>query len=242
MDRAPGGADGVTTTLVFAETVPLEAAAASDGRASESGVLSTLSGSLKRDLHRFTDSAMAADLLPVIAASVRHLRPITMVVWLAGRSSALVIDPRSQTFLCDTDLLGLSASQLAGLRLERVDAGPNPVAAHGALRPGPLAELLWRVTLYGSTDELLPEIGGRAMYRAATSMRLPSAQLSPEHLRVLARLTGTPASLAELQDLLGDGTQVRRVLNALYLQGSLIVTRLMSARPWNYGLLMQRPG
>lgn len=242
MDRAPSGEDGVPTTLVFAETVPLEAAAASDGRATESGVLSTASGSLRQDLHRFTDSAMAADLLPAIAASVRHLRPIAMVVWLAGRSSALVIDPRNQAFLCDSDLLSLAAAELAVLRLERVDAGSHPVATHGTLRPGPLPELLWRVALYGSTDELLPEIGGRAMYRAATSMRLPGALLSPEHLRVLARLSGTPASLAELQALLADGAPVCRVLNALYLQGSLIVTRLMTARPWNYASRMQRSG
>lgn len=240
MVRTPGDEDGVPATLVFAETVPLEAAA--DVRASESGVLSTLSGSLRQDLHRFTDSAMAADLLPAIAASVRHVRPIAVVVSLAGRSSALVIDPRSQAFLCDTDLLSLAAAELAGLRLERVDSGSSPVAPHGPLRPAPLPELLWRVALYGSTDELLPEIGGRAMYRAATSMRLPGALLSPEHLRVLARLSGTPSSLAELQALPGDGAQVRRVLNALYLQGSLIVTRLMTARPRNYGSRMQRSG
>lgn len=240
MERTPPAEDGVATTLVFAQTVPLEPAGAADEGASESGVLSTLSGSLRQDLHRFIDSAMQADLLPVIAASVRHVRPVAMLVGLAGRSSALVIDPRSQTFLCDTDLSSLAAPDLGSLRLERVDAGSQPRAPHGTLRPGPLAELLWRVALYGSTDELLPEIGGRAMYRAATSMRLPGAILSPEHLRVLARLTGTPASLAELQDLVADGAQVRRVLNALYLQGSLIVTRLMTARPWNYGSLMQR--
>jgi hypothetical protein len=152
-----------------------------------------------------------------------------------------VIDPASHAFLSDTDLLSLAAPDFGGLRLERVDAGSKPCAPHGTLRPGPLAELLWRVTLFGSRDELLPEIGGRAMYRSSTSMRLPGALLSPEHLRVLARLTGPPATLGELQDLVVDRSHVRRVLNALYLQGSLIVTRLMSARPWNYGSLMQRP-
>ena len=74
MERTPRADDGIPTTLVFAETVPLESASAADEGASERGVLSTLSGSLKHDLRRFIDSAVHADLLPVIQAALAMLK------------------------------------------------------------------------------------------------------------------------------------------------------------------------
>jgi hypothetical protein len=196
---------------------------------------STLSPSLLSDLRRFTDEVRNTDLLPVLAASVRHLRPLVMQLQYSDRTIALSVLPREQQFLCTLDFFALPADEVSRLRL--VHVGPIPPAgAHGLTdvaqaHTGVLAPLLWRLALHGARDELLPEIAGPVRYRLAPGVPLRSLPMDAWSLPLLKSLRGEAATLEELapQDELGQA-RTRRLLNAIYLQGRLLITRSLPMR------------
>jgi hypothetical protein len=90
----------------------------------------------------------------------------------------------------------------------------------------PLAPLLWEMAMRGPRRELLPEIAGPAVYRVAPGLdvaALPANGALPAAMQRLARQTAT---LRELADWPGMGRErAIRLLNALYLQSGLIVSR-----------------
>jgi hypothetical protein len=90
----------------------------------------------------------------------------------------------------------------------------------------PLSKLFWRVALYGPRDTLLSEIGGKAAYRL-TSTRTAELPASLGALLPAARrLRQESASLREIANWPGMSViRASRLLNALYLTGSLMVTR-----------------
>lgn len=190
----------------------------------DSGVRSTLSGSLQTDISRFIEEPQSAELLPILAASMRHARCIAMVLAHEHDEVYLSIDPRTQSFESDVDLLDLPDAVFRQLRLRQLDDGAPLSGAGCGLRVGRLGDLVWRAALAGSRADLLPEIAGRVMYRVPGRMPPPAMAGAAALHAMAARLNGPPATLAELQKL-GSAELAQRLLNGLYLKSALIVTR-----------------
>lgn len=202
------------------------------------GARSTLSGALQRDVARFLASPGSGELLPVMAASVRHSRPIRAILAQDDCEVCLTLDPRVQLFDCDLDLLSLEEAQFKALHLQRVDDANEFDSHRRSPRAGRLAKLLWRVAMEGNRDEILPEIGGPVTYRISGGFRRDLVALPLGLEPIVARLCGPPATLQELRQIVGSAPLLQRLLNALYLDSALIVTRAGPKRPRNLARLL----
>jgi hypothetical protein len=226
------------TTDIDPSTMPMDDNAALLTGEASLGARSTLSGSLQRDVARFLATPANGELLPVLAACVRHSRPITTILAHGECEVCLTLDPRMQMFACDLDLLALEEAQFRALSLQCVDDAIDLDALARSARAGRLAKLLWRVAMEGNRDDILPEIGGPATYRISGGFRRGLVSLPQSLETVVTRLNGPPASLAELQQIAGNGPLIQRLLNALYLDSALIVTRAGPRRPRNLASLL----
>lgn len=202
---------------------------------------STLSPSVLSDLMRFEDQACGADLLPVLAAIVRHMHPLLVYLQYLDRIVELSLFPRQHHFRCDLDLLNLASDEAAQLQVMHVAPLPStglldPAAAYAA-HSGSMALLLWTMALRGSHSTLLPEIAGPVRYRLAPGPSLRRLPMDPWSTSTLRCLGDEPASVQELAEESGsDRACTRRLLNAVYLQGRLMITRslpLQRAAPHN---------
>ena len=91
----------------------------------------------------------------------------------------------------------------------------------------PLAPLTWELALRGSRDALLPEIAGAAAYRVAPGVNLRGLALTGIARAAVDRLQRQTTNLREMAEWPGfDRVRAMRLLNALYLQGGLIVSRM----------------
>ena len=78
----------------------------------------------------------------------------------------------------------------------------------------------------GSREQLLPEIAGPAAYRVALGMNLRDVVLTGVVQAAVNRLHRESANLREMSEWPGlNRSRAMRLLNALYLQGGLIVSR-----------------
>lgn len=196
-------------------------------------VHSTLSPSLREDLLRFADAGAEIELLPAIAASVRHARSVLLGLDLQGLRILASIHPRQQVFRAPLDLGALSPAECRSLKLVHVEplgsvAGEQPggETSSGALRP-----LLWRLAMHGPRVDLLPEVQGPVRYRLAFGAALRGLDIAPEFGPVLARLKSVPLGLDELVAASGIGREMlQRLLNALYLQSGLMIVRAFGGR------------
>jgi hypothetical protein len=195
--------------------------------------LSSLSPSLIQDLTRFSQDGRPADLLEVLAASLRHGRNVTAHLQHADRTMSLTTFPLLQLAYCPLELLALLKNRLESLTVTQVEpAVVRPPGDADESRVGkphlyrPLSHLLWAVALYGPRIELLPELTGAAVYRVSPIFDL--AMLSEEGpiREALLKLIGDIASLREIASWPGMSREhAIRLLNALYLQSGLIVSR-----------------
>lgn len=232
--------------LSFESTLPYPGAArartAGKGRASEAHQSdfrdtdadpSTLSPSLRADLSRFEDSDKGVDLLGVLAACLRHSKRVTIHLQCGRHALPLSVFPQEQMIHCSMNMVELMAKHLADLRVLHVEAawiappgttemmliGKNP-------QLHPLGPFSWELAMRGARRELLPEIGGAAAYRVAPGTDLARLPVRGPLLASLTRLRHQAANLRELSDWPGlDSGRAKRVLNALYLQAGLIVSR-----------------
>jgi hypothetical protein len=191
---------------------------------------STLSPSLRSDLMRFADEACDTDLLPVLAAIVRHAKSLSLHLHLRDRIIVLSVFPREQQFYCNFDVCALRADEMSRLRL--VHVGPvlatesRGLADVGVPHVRVLATLLWQLALHGPREELLPEIAGPARYRLAPGVPLRSLPMDAWILPIMQRLRGEASTLQELAPrTAAEQARARRLLNAIYLQGRLMITR-----------------
>jgi hypothetical protein len=195
-------------------------------------VHSTLSPSLREDLLRFADAGAEIELLPAIAASVRHAKSVLMGLELQGLRIVASIHPRQQVFRAPLDLGALAPAECRALKLVHVE--PLGAAAEEAARDtssGALRPLLWRLAMHGPRVELLPEVQGPVRYRLAFGAALKGLDIAPEFAPVLARLKSVPLGLDELAA--GSGIardMLQRLLNALYLQSGLMIVRAFGGR------------
>ncbi|NWG74122.1 MAG: hypothetical protein HXY24_05880, partial [Rubrivivax sp.] len=89
-----------------------------------------------------------------------------------------------------------------------------------------LAPLTWALAMRGAREELLPEIAGPAAYRVDPGLDLRGLELGGAVYAAVRRLQVENVNLRRLAEFPGfDRARASRLLNALYLQAGLIVSR-----------------
>ena len=196
--------------------------------------LSSLSPSLLQDLMRFDGPGGAQrELLEVLAACLRHTQPLAISVALDSQVLILGIYPQQLQVSCQLSMAELLAHDLRQLQVlqvqpasQREPLGAAAAGADGQLHSMPLGALLWGVALLGGRSRLLPELAGQAAYRLAPGVNLAPLNMPPELAQAVARLRGQSRNLKEIANWPGlNAERAMRLLNALYLQSALIVSR-----------------
>lgn len=194
-----------------------------------------LSPSLREDLSRFDQHEGGAEMLEVMAACVRHGERLTMQLHCGQHVVPLTVFPQERLAyspLPMEELLSMPMHEMRVIHIEPAalcpphsgDGDDSPVGQAQLYHP--LAPLLWALALRGARDALLPEISGNAAYRIAPSIDLTpllNSDLLVNAVERLRRETTNLRSLAEWPGL--DTVRASRLLNAIYLQSALIVTR-----------------
>jgi len=195
--------------------------------------LSTLSPSLMLDLLRFEQEGQQNGVVEVLAACIRHARKLLVHLQANDRVVPLTLFPVEHLAHCPMPMaqfLALPLGELSVLHVEPAllrPPGDRIVAMVGELHHyGPLAPLLWELALRGSRDELLPEIAGPAAYRISPGLNLRILDLSGTIATAVGRLKRETINLREMSSWHGfDRERAVRLLNGLYLQGGLMVSR-----------------
>ena len=195
--------------------------------------LSSLSPSLLQDLLRFDDRNPRRELLEVLAAGVRHTQPLAIDLAWARQSLTLSMFPTQRLVHCPMPMAEFLASDLEGLQVLQVQpAALRPPGSTELARIGnpalyaPLGPLLWAVALRGSRDALLPELAGQAAYRVAPGVTLSGLDVPDAMAACITRLRRQTSNLRDIAEWQQIGVpRAARLLNALYLQSGLIVSR-----------------
>lgn len=195
--------------------------------------LSDLSPSLLQDLQRFeADGTPRAELIEVLAACVRHTQALGVVLRRAQRVISLTLFPLDKLAHCATPLAEFIAGELARIEVLQVGParigrpGPRHLAADTTGQFGALATLMWEVALRGSRDTLLPELAGQAAYRVAPGASLQGLRVPGAMANCVVRLRRQTCNLREIAEWPGlNVPRATRLINALYLQSALIVSR-----------------
>lgn len=195
--------------------------------------IASLGPSLMADLLRFENEDGGSEMLEVVAACVRHTKRVTIQLQSGDRVVPLTVFPHERLVHCPLaldDLLGKEAGELRVMHIEPAVRRPpgDPEGElvgddeeHHALTP-----LLWDLAMRGLRRSLLPEIAGPAVYRVAPALDIAALPISGALLASVLRLQRQAAGLRELADWPGlDRDRAIRLLNALYLQAGLIVSR-----------------
>jgi len=198
--------------------------------------LSSLNPSLAQDLMRFEDARRPGDgleVLEVLAACVRHSRGLLVHLRDEDRVVPLTVLPFQRLVHCPVRMEQLLAGRLTELQVLHVEPallrppGDDDIALVGEPECyAPLGPLLWELALRGAREELLPEISGMAAYRIAPGMDLRGLNLAGSLAAAVERLKRNTTNLREIAEWPGfDRARATRLLNGLYLQAGLIVTR-----------------
>jgi hypothetical protein len=197
--------------------------------------LSSLNPSLWQDLARFEHDhgGRSLELVEVLAASVRHARSLAIHVQCDDKVVTLTVFPTERLCHCPIpmrDFLGRRLDALEVLHVEPAVLKPpgdperslvgEPHLYH------PLGPVTWALALHGARDALLPEIAGAAAYRVAPGVNLGDLPLAGSLEAAVRRLQRQTTNLRDLSEWPGfDRSRAMRLLNALYLQAGLIVSR-----------------
>jgi hypothetical protein len=120
----------------------------------------------------------------------------------------------------------LMALRLPGLHVLRVEPAQPTDDDSPAETAQALGPLLWELALRGARGELLPEISGVATYRVTPGADLAGLDLGGTLATAVQRLRLQTTPLREIAGWPGfDRDRATRVLNGLYLQSALIVSR-----------------
>jgi hypothetical protein len=207
-----------------------------DAEAAKAGVssrIASLSPSLQADLSRFEVDGGSTEVLEVVAACVRHAKRVAIHLQLGERVVPLTVFPEERLVHCPLPMEQLLSHPLTELRVMHVEPAllRPPGDAESALvgeerMHYPLAPLLWELAMRGGRTELLPEIAGPALYRVTPGLQLNSLPVSSTLPSVIYRLRRAGATLSEIAEWPGfDRERAVRLLNALYLQSGLMVSR-----------------
>ena len=189
---------------------------------------------LLAELRNLDATAADGDVLEVAAACVRHREPALLYLRHAELLWPVTLFPHRMLYHAPRDLVqaagrpGLGDLKLVGYEPPGVrppgDWLAERVAAAEHYRP--LAPLLWLMAVAGPRSTLLREIGGTAAYRVLPGV-IGEGLIAPGALApAIERLRREPAPLRAIAAWPGMGlARASRMLNALYLVSSLMVTR-----------------
>lgn len=195
---------------------------------------------LLADLERLEADPAHDDALEVVAACLRHREPALLCLQHEELVWPVTLFPREGLYHSPRDMQAASAGGLARLKvLSTEPPGVRPPGHRMHERIGaaehyrPLVPLLWRLALDGPRRSLLMEIDGTAAYRVVFATRAEQLVAPGALGAAVERLRQTTASLREIAGWPGMSLErASRLLNALYLASSLMVTRSHpSARP-----------
>ena len=170
----------------------------------------------------------------MLAACVRHTQPLAITMGSPGKSVLVVsVFPLDRQVHCPVPLAEVLAGDLARMQVMEVQPArwrpPGSTDAHRIDRPEyytPLGPLLWAVALRGSREALLPELAGQAAYRVSPGISLGGLEVPGALAACITRLRRHTCNLREIAGWPGVGpARAMRLLNALYLQSGLIVSR-----------------
>lgn len=204
-----------------------------DGGSTLSSRLSQLTPSLLQDLMRFEHDGRQAELLEVVAACLRHSRPLCIHLRCAGKVIPLTLFPMERLAHCPMPAAHFLECALSTLEVMHVEPAllrpPGDPVVQLVGEPHlyhPLAPLTWELAMHGSREDLLPEIAGTAAYRVAPGLDMRQLTLSPTLRAGIRRLQRQTSNLREISEWPGfTRSHAMRLLNALYLQAGLIVSR-----------------
>ena len=211
----------------------LDDAQADNGAGAGSSRLSQLSPSLQADLLRFEERGGGSEAVEVIAACLRHQARLTIHLQCADRVVPLTVFTQERLVHCPMDLAELVERHLADVRVMNVEPAllrppgdPQRAMVGDHHLHHPLAPLLWQLAMRGPRRELLPEIVGPAVYRVAPGLDVAALPASGVLKAAIERLRRQSANLSEIAKWPAlDRERASRLLNALYLQAGLIVSR-----------------
>jgi hypothetical protein len=232
----------------------LEATAPRDSETSGLATrLSSLNPSLMEDLLRFERAGEDGDArlepLAVLAAAVRHGRRLRLHLQHESRVLPITVFPAEGQVYCPLPMHLLLGSRLVELRVLHVE--PGQLSALGGGRDeanmgqphlySVLGPLLWELALRGSREALLPEIAGVAAYRVAPGADFSALSLNGTLAAAVTRLQRETTNLGDIASWPGfDRSRAMRMLNGLYLQAALMVSRSHPAAT-NDGWVSARP-
>lgn len=202
--------------------------------------LMALDSALMQDLLRFDrvgGPGPGLEALEVLAASLRHSRSLSVVLDHDGSEIVLTVWPMHKRVHCPLLAHGLRRLRLSRLRVVRVEPARRdaPVDDAAPAHTFALGPLLWMLALQGSRSALLPEIAGPVGYRIAPVAELNglrALEQGPTLAAALARLGRETSALAEIQNWPGfDSERAQRLLNGLYLNAALMVSRTHPTAP-----------
>jgi hypothetical protein len=193
--------------------------------------LSALDVSLLQDLQRFEAAATQAgsglEVLEVVAAAVRHGRALKLMLAHEDRVLPLTVLPVERLVHAPLPLAQWALLRWRQLRVLHVEpAMGEPMSEPGTDHSAPLVLVLWALALNGSRAELLPEIAGPVAYRIAPGTDLSALDLRGALGAAVNKLRRQTHTLGEIETWPGfDRERAMRLLNGLYLQAGLMVSR-----------------
>lgn len=173
------------------------------------------------------------DVLEVVAASRRHARALAAYLRCGERVVPLTLFPQERLAHCPMRLEQFAAMRLDRLRVLHVEPALLRPPGHAeALRVAerahyaPLAAMSWLLALHGPRSEVLPGLAGSRACRIVPGLELATPGVCGAMAAALQRLAGQAASLRTIAGWPGmDAARAARLVNGLYLQGALIVSR-----------------
>ncbi|HZT56252.1 MAG TPA: hypothetical protein VFA35_08510, partial [Burkholderiaceae bacterium] len=145
----------------------------------------------------------------------------------------LTVFPHERLVHCPMEIGELVERHLAELRVMHVEPAtlrPPGDPQHELVGEDrlhhPLTPLLWALALRGPRRDLLPEIAGPAVYRVSPALDIDALPVSGAIRAAVNRLRRQATALGGIAAWPAfDRERAARLLNALYLQAGLIVSR-----------------
>lgn len=190
-----------------------------------------LPSTLLHDLQKLELEWAGADVLEVIAACMRHREPALVYLQHEGLVWPITLFPAEMLYHSPRPMA--ATPTLADLMLVTVEPpGVRPPGHWMHERIGDdqhyrrLAPLLWALALHGPRGTLLKEIGGTAAYRAVPRPAIEALAAPGAVGSAVERLRHESVALRTMARWPGMSIErASRLLNALYLASSLLVTR-----------------
>ncbi len=192
------------------------------------GTMAVLSDAMIQALVALSPGASAPELLETIACGLRLREPMLLSIAVDGWVWPISVFPRQGLYRAPVDWLRAPPAGLWNARLVACEPPPAepPSAGSPRLPPChyPLGGLLWSLALLGPRNGLLQALAGCESFRVMAPARPSVVPGLPGALgSAVARLRAAAAGFEAISRWPGlDATRAARLLNGLYLEGSLV--------------------